>query len=122
MQDNDEPLDWRTWTFHEGIFMKSSFVSENTCSSIVEGSVECLSFDKFPIISQLKNTCISGDDVPANQCLIQGVCAYEIVPTASDIADDEKVICYQPFKGAEVCIKLSSVCKSFVCYHVVIFS
>lgn len=120
--------------------MNSNSVLENACSSIFEGSVECLSFDMLSINSNPSNTSVLQDTVSFDQCPIQQECFYETAPTAFDLSNDEKVICYQPLKDAEVCTALfyptsdffpsieyvlTAICSfcstnCFVCCHAVI--
>lgn len=100
-QDKEGPLDWRTWAFREGIFMKSNCVLESTRSSIFEGSVECLRFDKLPTNSDPRNTSLFHDEVSFDQCPIQQECLYEMAQATFDISDDEKVVCYKPLKDSD---------------------
>ena len=95
------PPDWRTWTFSEEICMKRCCDLESTCSSIFEGSVECLSFDKFPIVLHPKNASLFPYKIFSDQCLFQEECVYQTLPT-----EDEQVVCYQPLMDLEVCIRL----------------
>ncbi|XP_062100758.1 uncharacterized protein LOC133806680 [Humulus lupulus] len=86
-QDTDMPLDWGTWKFSEEIFRRNICDLESTCESIVEGSIECLSFQKFPLILHPDNASSFQDNV-FSECVIQDDCIYETFPT-----DDETEVC-----------------------------
>lgn len=102
MQDNDVSLDWRTWTFCEENFIKSRCL-ESSPSSIFEGSVECLSFDKLPIVSHSSSTWNFQNGVSPNKVCTQHECLGESVPILFDVSNDEDVICYQSLKETKVC-------------------
>lgn len=82
--------------------MKRNCVLESTRSSIFEGSVECLRFEKLPTNSDPRNTSLFHDEVSFDQCPIQQECFYETAQAAFDISDDEKVVCYKPLKDSDV--------------------
>ena len=97
-------FDWRTWNFCEETFEKRQHGLENTCSPLFEGSVQCLSFDKLPIVSHPSNLSNLQNETSSDQCCNQQECLYEKIPTVSDASDDEQMICHQPLKKADVCI------------------
>ncbi|KAF4354531.1 hypothetical protein F8388_022253 [Cannabis sativa] len=82
--DTDIPLDWGSWKFSEEIFMKNIFDLESTCRSIFEGSLECLSFQKFHLILHPDNASSFHDNVFSDDFVVQEDCIYETLS-----ADDE---------------------------------
>lgn len=104
MQEDHVSLDWRTWNFLEEIFEKRQYGLENTCSSVFEGSVQCLSFDKLPIVLHPSNLSNLQNETSSDQCCNQQEYLYEKIPTVSDASDNEQVICLQPLKEADVWI------------------
>ncbi|XP_062098081.1 uncharacterized protein LOC133803953 isoform X2 [Humulus lupulus] len=88
-QDTDMSLDWGTWKFSEEIFMKSIWDLESSCQSIFEGSIECLSFQKFHVILHPDNASSFQDKVFSDDCVIQEDCIYETLPTDDETEDSE---------------------------------
>ncbi|KAM6544442.1 hypothetical protein CsatB_008889 [Cannabis sativa] len=82
--DTDIPLDWGSWKFSEEISMKNIFDLESTCRSIFEGSLECLSFQKFHLILHPDNASSFHDNVFSDDFVVQEDCIYETLS-----ADDE---------------------------------
>lgn len=91
------PLDWGTWKFSEEIFRRNICDLESTCESIVEGSIECLSFQKFPLILHPDNASSFQDNV-FSECVIQDDCIYETFPT-----DDETEVCQDAGASVKIC-------------------
>lgn len=106
MQEDDVSLDWRFWNFCEETSEKCQYGLENTSSSVFEGSVQCLSFDKLPIVSHSSNLSNLQNETSSDQCCNLQECLNEKIPTAPDLSDDEQVMCYEPLKEADVCIVL----------------
>lgn len=107
-------LDWRNWTFCEEASLTSGPHLECTPSSIFEGSVECLNFDKVSIVSEPCKSSTTQNTVSLDQCRIQQECAHEtssIFPQTSSIFPhflvNEQGRCYRHSKDVEVHISPS---------------
>ncbi|XP_048438990.1 uncharacterized protein LOC103953161 isoform X3 [Pyrus x bretschneideri] len=100
-QDDAVFLDWRNWTFCEDTFMKSGPDMECASSSIFEGSVECLNFDKLPIVFRPCKLSTFQNVVSLDQHCIQQEFAHDISPTVPGFLVDEQLMHYQQSTEAE---------------------
>lgn len=106
MQEDDVSPDWGTWNFREEGFEKRIQGPESMCTSIFEGSVQCLSFDKLPFVSYPSTLSNFQNETSSEQCSVQEESQSATIPIDSDVSDDEQLICCQPLKEADVCYVL----------------
>ena len=113
MQDDAVLLDWRNWTFFEEASLTSGPHLECTPSSIFEGSVECLNFDKVSIVSEPCKSSTTQNTVSLDQCRIQQECAHETSSIVPHFLVNEQVRCYRYSKDVEVHISPSMRIRLF---------
>lgn len=82
--------------------MKSGPDMECTSSSIFEGSVECLNFDKLPIVFRPCKLSTFQNVVSLDQRCIQQEFAHDISPTIPGFLVDEQLMHHQQSKEAKV--------------------
>ncbi|XP_062020623.1 uncharacterized protein LOC133737007 isoform X2 [Rosa rugosa] len=102
-QDDAVFLDWRNWTFCEETSLTSGPHHECMPSSIFEGSVECLNFDKASSVSQPCKSSTFQNTASLDQCRIQQECAQETSSTVPQFLPNEQMRCYQHSKEVEDC-------------------
>ncbi|XP_048332117.2 uncharacterized protein LOC107421034 isoform X1 [Ziziphus jujuba] len=101
IQEDDVSPDWGTWNFREEGFEKRIQGPESMCTSIFEGSVQCLSFDKLPFVSYPSTLSNFQNETSSEQCSVQEESQSATIPIDSDVSDDEQLICCQPLKEAD---------------------
>ncbi|KAJ7959130.1 ATPase family AAA domain-containing protein 5 [Quillaja saponaria] len=93
--DDATPLDWSNWTFFEDTINRHCSL-DSSFSSVSEGSIEALNFDKHPSLLNPSNASIPQTGVScSDHCLKQPQNLHVISPAISAVPDTEQVTCYQ---------------------------